>query len=120
MKLLTNYLLKQVSLILTALIVCSSLAYAQSERVATLDKQSQVISVDESIPFGYMYQLDISDYDFSSKAATTEYFKKITTDLVSYKIDHENQEVEVILNVRKKPNWQVKDWNNYLKSINDK
>ena len=119
MKTLQLHVLKSAVLALF-LMAGASVATAQTDRMASMDQSSKVIAIDETLPFGYMYQLDISDCKFADKGSAEEFFGDISTDLVSYVVHYDKQTVDIVLNVRKQPHWEAAEWNKYLKSLEKK
>lgn len=93
---------------------------AQTAFKAKLDKTTQVISLDENTPVGYLYQLNFADLNFASRESATTFFGPLNTDLVTFEIDFEKRTANIFLNTRDKTLWTVKDWNAYLASLTKK
>lgn len=92
---------------------------AQSTRPATFDTNTKVVSIDETVPFGYMYEIDVTSLDLDTQKEVDSYFDKLETDLVTYKAQSVKQ-VQIQLNLRQQPEWSAADWNKYLKSLEKK
>lgn len=98
-----------------------SLAHAQdSERPAKIDKQTHVVTLDESVPFGYIYHMDISAMDFPSKEKAKEFFRPFNTELVSFNVHFDEKKVNIVLDVRSQPTWGAADWNKYFAGLTPK
>jgi hypothetical protein len=92
---------------------------AQSTRPATFDAQTKVVTLDESVPFGYMYEIDVSSLSINTQKEVDSYFDKLETDLVTY-VAKSARQVQIQLNMRQQPAWTATDWNKYLKSLEQK
>ena len=90
---------------------------AQSSSKAKYDKTTKVLSLDESAPFGYLYQLDITPMGFASKEKAEEFFSNMTTELVSFQVNFEKKSAGVLLKLRSRPTWNAKEWNTYLAQL---
>jgi len=90
---------------------------AQGSSTAKYDKITKVLSLDEKAAFGYLYQLDIASMGFASKEKADEFFSNLTTELVSFQVNFEKRTTSVLLKLRSKPTWNVKEWNNYLAQL---
>lgn len=84
---------------------------------AKYDKAAKAIMLDESAPFGYLFQLDITPMGFDSKAKATEFFSNLDTELVTFRVNFEKRSAEVLLKIRSKPEWRAKEWNAYLATL---
>lgn len=90
---------------------------AQTVSKARFDKVSKLITLDETAPFGYLYQLDITPMGFTTKDKAETFFSNWTTELVSFQVNFEKKTANVMLNLRLKPEFQVKDWNEVLAKL---
>jgi hypothetical protein len=89
----------------------------QNDRPAKLDKQTKIISLDETVPFGYSYYLDIENMNFASRAEAKQYFRPYNTPFVTFSVHFEEQIVNIELQLREKGDWEIKDWNTYLATL---
>jgi hypothetical protein len=90
---------------------------AQTALKANYDKTTQVLSLDESGAFGYLFELDIRPMNFASQRAADEFFSNWTTELVSFQVDFAKRKAEVMLNTRSQSDWGAKEWNTYLAEL---
>lgn len=90
---------------------------AQTERLAKFDKATNVISLDEKVPFGDMYQLNFKDMNFASKEKAEAFFSAYTSNLVSFSINFDKRMADMILDLRAQPKWGPQDWNKYLAGL---
>ncbi len=110
---------KTVLLVLIAFLGFSALnrISAQTVSKAKFDKKTKTISLDEKASFGYIYELDITPMGLASKAQAEEFFSNWTTELVSFQVNFDKKTANVMLNLRVKPDFQVKDWNTVLANL---
>lgn len=110
---------KTILLVLIAFLALPTLPAlrAQSVSKARFDKVTKQIRLDETAPFGYLYQLDITPMGFTTKDKAEAFFSNWTTELVSFQVNFEKHTANVMLNLRLKPEFQVKDWNEVLANL---
>lgn len=99
---------------------CAFQTTAQTAFQAKLDKTTHLISLDESKPVGYLYQVNFSDMNFASKDKADAFFGPLNTDLVTFQVDFDKRIASLFLNTRGKSDWTVKDWNAYLADLTKK
>lgn len=102
------------------LLLCMGLSaslWAQDGGTATIDAETKVMTLDTETALDYHYQMDISDAGFASQPEAEAFFKGLATKLVSFNVDAEANKVEIVLNLRSQPNWDVAGWNEYLTSL---
>ena len=116
MKTLLN-LSKTLLIIGCFLLMLPETVHAQTAQKAKYDPTTKVISLDEKVAFGYLFQLDLSPMKFPSQAAAEEFFSNWTTELVSFQVNFEKRSANVILNTRSQPTWLAKEWNAYLAKL---
>ncbi|GJM34830.1 MAG: hypothetical protein DHS20C18_38310 [Saprospiraceae bacterium] len=109
------------SVLLTILLVGGLLgltqAQAQSDHPASIDPTTKVIKLDESVPFGYLYQLDIKNMNFASKAKAEAFFADLKAELVTFTVNFDKKMVDISLNLRAEPRWAAKGWNAYFAKL---
>ena len=111
-------ILAKVTTLIVVFVLFGGLIMAQSTRPASFDQQTKVVAIDESVPFGYQYLIDISEFKFDSIKDADEYFDKLETQLVTYEALSASR-IEIQLNLRLRPDWDVGDWNKYLRSLSE-
>ncbi|MFN0173689.1 MAG: hypothetical protein ACKVU0_03485 [Saprospiraceae bacterium] len=112
--------LKAISLALAVFFGFSGIAELNAQTPiskAKYDKTTKVLSLDETAAFGYLFQLDIGPMGLASKEKAEEFFNNWNTELVTFRVNFEKQSTSVILNLRSKPTWKARDWNNYLSQL---
>jgi hypothetical protein len=104
--------------VLVVAIGLANLASGQSDRPASFDQQTKTLAIDENVPFGHVYDLNIASLNLGDTAEVRNYFDKLENDLVSFKVKSATV-VQVQLNLRKHPRWTAHDWNKYLATLKD-
>ena len=92
-------ILAKVTTLIVVFVLFGGLIMAQSTRPASFDQQTKVVAIDESVPFGYQYLIDISEFKFDSIKDADEYFDKLETQLVTYEALSASR-IEIQLNLR--------------------
>ncbi|MFT4772199.1 MAG: hypothetical protein ACI9CP_000151 [Cryomorphaceae bacterium] len=65
-----------------------------------------------------VYSLDISSLDLESFGTAIEFFSEKNTNLVMFRPNTDATTAMVFLQVSKKPQWTVSDWNDAISDIN--
>lgn len=97
-------------------IVSLSNANGQSNRSAYLDARSKVLSLDKNAPLGHIYSLDLSKETFGSEKEAKHFFRKYNSALISCAVHFDEKRVNIRLDLRSRPKWEVADWNALLAS----
>ena len=87
---------------------------AQNDRPAIIDPESKVVSLDEDVPYGYIYYLDLGENNFSTEKEAKDFFRKYNTELASFSVHFAEKQVHITLQLRQRPDWTINDWNQYL------
>ncbi len=92
-------------------------AQAQSDHPATIDPATKIIKLDESVPFGYLYELDIANMNFATQAKAEAFFAGLKAELATFTVNFDKKVVAIALNLRAEPKWSAKDWNAYFAKL---
>lgn len=64
------------------------------------------------------YSLDISSLELTSIEEAVEFFSEKNTDLIMFRPNADGTTATVFLQVSRRPQWTVSDWNNAISEIN--
>lgn len=64
------------------------------------------------------YSLDISSLEFNSIDEAVEFFSEKNTDLIMFRPNADGTTATVFLQISKRPQWTVSQWNNSISDIN--
>lgn len=64
------------------------------------------------------YTLNVSFLGLESFATAIAFFSEKSTDLILFRPNASGSEVTVFLQLEKKPDWSISDWNNALTELN--
>ncbi len=107
------------TLLLTIGFMSMTNANAQTDHPATIDPTSKVIKLDEDVPFGYLYELDISNMNFASEAKANTFFEELNAELATFTVHFADKKVDIALKLRAEPKWGAKEWNEYFAKLVD-
>ncbi len=65
-----------------------------------------------------VYTMDISSLELNSIEEAVEYFSEKNTDLIMFRPNADGITATVFLQISRKPQWSVSDWNNTISDIN--
>ncbi|HKL40557.1 MAG TPA: hypothetical protein VJ894_07755 [Cryomorphaceae bacterium] len=100
-----------------ACMLFSSLAlFAQAEN--TLSIQENGTFEIPSTNLKEVYSLDISSMEFSQIEEGVEFFSEKNTDLIMFRPNADGTTATVFLQLSKRPEWTVSEWNNAISEIN--
>ena len=102
-------------LILTTMLFSSLSLVAQSEN--KLDLQEDGTFQIPPTELKEAYNLDIASLNFESFEAALEYLTQKNTDLIMFRPNRDGTEATVFLQLGKKPQWTVNQWNNAISEI---
>jgi len=104
--------MKNLILILSLFISCHNNVLAQLNEVKVNDKGSIVL--DENSELNSHYTLNLSEFEFDSDQKAIEYFNGLNTEYVIYRPTLYQGTVQIYLQLKKKPDWTLADWNEYF------
>ncbi len=100
-----------------ACMVLSSLAlFGQAENSLTIQENGTF-----EIPSANLkevYSLDISSLELNSIEEAVEFFSEKNTDLIMFRPNADGTTATVFLQISRKPQWTVSDWNDTISDIN--
>lgn len=104
--------------ILTGGLMCIGLFLIQnvSAQEATLSKTLE-IRLDENSDLVEHYTMNADQFNFETQVQAMNYFKDVNADFVAIRPMVEQGVVHLYLQRKKKPEWDIEDWNNYLSKI---
>ncbi len=65
-----------------------------------------------------VYSLDISSLELNSIEEAVEFFSEKNTDLIMFRPNADGTTATVFLQISRKPQWTVSDWNDTISDIN--
>ncbi|MCZ4410582.1 hypothetical protein O3Q51_17330 [Cryomorphaceae bacterium 1068] len=65
-----------------------------------------------------VYSIDISSLELNSIEEAVEFFSEKNTNLIMFRPNADGTTATVFLQINRKPEWSVSDWNNTISDIN--
>lgn len=105
--------MKKLLFLITSLLLVGFSPELIAQKYAAISAEGAVL-LENQVALEEVYEIDISNLNFSSQQEGLDYFRELNTPIAFYRPAVDLQKAFLYLQLNEQPEWTTADWNTYL------